>query len=542
MNEPRSNDKTGRPGDGDMRDQLEVLRLMEQYRSQEETPAEPQVPLGRPAEPAPAPEKAAGKPKRSVRQILTGVLYAAIPVAGDPPREILRKIVFLVALLTLIGSCGYIVNDMVIQPTISAGTYGELDNIYHNPQPLTPEEEQYTYPEGIREEFKKLYYANSDICGWFTYTATSSNKWLNINYPVVHTDNNDYYLDHDFYGKKSKNGTLFTDYRCLTGPNGYSRNTIIYGHNMGSGQMFSRLNYLIRNTYNMRSAATFQYNTLYEEQTYKVFAVMVTNTREQEGPIFNYMRTDFSSDADFLQFVAECRARSMYTFADVDVNADDELVMLSTCAPYSKTHVHNSRTVVVARKVREGESASVNTASITENKNCLYPLSYYEEQKLEPHPYYSGEYIITPEGGQTISTASTAPSPSWSLPGGSSSVSRQPGQTAATLPQIPGSSSSALTPGSSSSALAPGGSQTTPRPSGNQTNPPSGQPTTKPTDAGTASPGETTVPTADTTLPAESTSATEPQDTTTPATQPSETEPETSETTAPAPESAESAE
>ncbi len=518
MNEPRVNDKNARPADGDMRDQLEVLRLMEQYRSQEEPQSKPTVPLAPPEEkPTAAPEKKPQKKKRSLRQILTGALYAAIPVAGDPPREIVRKIVFLVALLTLIGSCGYIVNDMVIQPGISANTYGRLDDIYHNGEPLTPEEENYTYPEGIRDEFKKLYYVNSDISGWFTYVATTSNKWLNISYPVVHTDNNDTYLDHDFYGKKSKNGALFTDYRCLTGPDEYSKNTIIYGHNMGSGQMFSRLNYLIKNTYNMRSAATFQYNTIYEEQTYKVFAVMVTNTREQEGPIFNYMRTDFSSDEDFLQFVAECRARSMYNFADVDVRADDELVTLSTCAPYSRTHVHNSRTVVVARKVREGESATVNTAKITENKNCLYPLSYYQEQKLDPHPYYTGEYVITPEGGQTVTTVPTAPTTPNTPIGSSSSA-----QTDRTTPDTP-SSSSALTPGTQSTTASSGGQPShTTKLSGTQ---PATSGNTKPshTTAPPTSPsGDTTAPTAAPTTKPEETKPSE--------TQP--TEPETPETTA----------
>lgn len=525
MNEPRVNDKNARPADGDMRDQLEVLRLMEQYRSQEEPQSKPTVPLAPHEEkPTAVPEKKPQMKKRSLRQILTGALYAAIPVAGDPPREIVRKIVFLVALLTLIGSCGYIVNDMVIQPGISANTYGKLDDIYHNGEPLTPEEENYTYPEGIRDEFKKLYYVNSDISGWFTYVATTSNKWLNISYPVVHTDNNDTYLDHDFYGKKSKNGALFTDYRCLTGPDEYSKNTIIYGHNMGSGQMFSRLNYLIRNTYNMRSAATFQYNTIYEEQTYKVFAVMVTNTREKEGPIFNYMRTDFSSDEDFLQFVAECRARSMYNFADVDVRADDELVTLSTCAPYSRTHVHNSRTVVVARKVREGESATVNTAKITENKNCLYPLSYYQEQKLDPHPYYTGEYVITPEGGQTVTTVPTAPTtPNIpNTPIGSSSSA----QTDRTTPDTP--SSSALTPGAPSSTASSGGqSSNTTKPSGTH---PATSGNTKP-DGTTAPP---TAPSGETTAPS-SAPTTKPEETTPSETPP--TEPETPETTAaPAPE------
>ena len=64
MNEPRVNDKNARPADGDMRDQLEVLRLMEQYRSQEEPQSKPTVPLAPHEEkPTAVPEKKPQKKK-----------------------------------------------------------------------------------------------------------------------------------------------------------------------------------------------------------------------------------------------------------------------------------------------------------------------------------------------------------------------------------------------------------------------------------------------------------------------------------------------
>ncbi|MBQ8752925.1 MAG: class B sortase, partial [Clostridia bacterium] len=219
--------KPGRAGDEDMRNQLEVLRLMEQYR--EDAPEET-VPLVKAA-----PEKKVEpRQKRSVKEVLTGILYAIIPVAGDPPREILRKIIFVAALLTLIGSCGYIVNDMVIQPAIVAGVTDDLKESSENPPELTPEEEAFNYPEGMLDSYKKLYYLNQDLYGWITYTATSSNKWLDISYPVMHAVDNDYYLRKDYYGNYCKTGTLFIDYRNDPSRNGTNKNTIIYGHNSAS--------------------------------------------------------------------------------------------------------------------------------------------------------------------------------------------------------------------------------------------------------------------------------------------------------------------
>ncbi len=50
------------------------------------------------------------------------LLGSVIPKAGDSAMEIVRKCVFMVALLVLIGSVSYLLNDMVIQPGIYENT------------------------------------------------------------------------------------------------------------------------------------------------------------------------------------------------------------------------------------------------------------------------------------------------------------------------------------------------------------------------------------------------------------------------------------
>ncbi len=404
------------PHDDDMKNQMEVLRLSEQYRTNGlDTPASPA-----PQKVAPPDEKQ--RPKGSFGTRCKRLVLSVIPVAGDSNREIVRKVLFIVSLLVLIFSVGYILNENVIAPAIYNAQNEELKEMYNpkDPVDLTEEEEAFTYPEGMSDAFKKLYFLNQDIYGWLNYTATNSDQWLKIDYPVMHAADNDYYLTHDFYRSKSKNGALFMDFRNSSAVDAANKNIIIYGHNMGSGQMFSRLNYLITESlYNIRTAATFSFDTLYEQRQYKVFAVMVTNTKSEDGPIFNYMRTNFASDHDFLQFVAECRARSIYDFNDVTVEANDELIMLSTCSPSSKAHFKDGRTVVVARRVREGEAPTTNTSKIVMNKDCIYPLAYYKNQDLPIHPYYEGDFEITPTGVSTQSTSSTKPTTKPTAPSGS---------------------------------------------------------------------------------------------------------------------------
>ena len=55
------------------------------------------------------------------------------------------------------------------------------------------------------EELKKQ---NSDLIGWIEIPDT------NINYPVVQTDNNDYYVNHNFEKQKSKSGAIFLNKDC----------------------------------------------------------------------------------------------------------------------------------------------------------------------------------------------------------------------------------------------------------------------------------------------------------------------------------------
>ena len=74
---------------------------------------------------------------------------------------------------------------------------------------------------------------NKETVGWIQIKGT------NINYPIVQTKNNDYYLKHDFYKRKSSVGWIFADYR--NNFNILDNNTIIYGHNLINRTMFGEI-------------------------------------------------------------------------------------------------------------------------------------------------------------------------------------------------------------------------------------------------------------------------------------------------------------
>lgn len=95
--------------------------------------------------------------------------------------------------------------------------------------PTEPDEEEQT----ISIDFEQLTAKYPDVVGWLYCEGTP------INYPVMQSDDNDYYLRRLPDGTYNTAGSLFADYRC--GDIGETNNYIIYGHNMKNGTMFSSL-------------------------------------------------------------------------------------------------------------------------------------------------------------------------------------------------------------------------------------------------------------------------------------------------------------
>lgn len=161
---------------------------------------------------------------------------------------------------------------------------------------------------------------NSEFIAWLKIPGTK------VDYPVVLTDRVDYYLDHNFNGKQSKLGTLFslakTDYKTP------GRNIAIYGHhitNTSSGQKMFRplFSYKQKSFYDKHS--TVYLDTLYHCGKYRIFAVI------------NYVNGDwdpstayFANDDTFMDFIRTAQSLSLYD-TGVTVTAADHIITLITC-------------------------------------------------------------------------------------------------------------------------------------------------------------------------------------------------------------------
>ncbi len=312
-------------------------------------------------------------------------LYAVVPIAGDTRREWIRKLAFWMALVVLLCSGYYLVDELWLQPRHAKQithslremyTKGEVPNSWQGDPDVTPVE----FPEGMDEAFEPLYRRNQDVRGWLTFATAGADDLFEgaIDNPVVQAEDNDYYLYRDYLGRRDKAGTLYFDYRNNIREITEEKNTIIYGHNLNSGLMFSKFNRLVGgNVEYARRLHTVSLDTLYGETvTYKVFAVMVIDADATGSAAFNYIATEFS-DQQFSRFVEGIRKRSLYDFGDVSVEKGDQLLTLSTCSNKRDTTLKNGRTVIVARRLRKGEDAAVDSSLTVKNEDVLMPKAWY---------------------------------------------------------------------------------------------------------------------------------------------------------------------
>lgn len=216
---------------------------------------------------------------------------------------------------------------------------------------------------------------NPDTAGWITVGGTS------INNVVVQTDNNDYYLERDFYGNYSQPGTVFADFRCVVNDYDFNQsdNIILYGHNQANGTMFGTLQkYKItkQNTSKFDfylQHPTFTFSNLYEEYTYKIIALFVVEVEPEQtrdGVIFdyqNYIRFG-SKEKTYEEFMQNVTERSQI-ITGVDVQEGDKFMTLSTCS----NEFEPSRFVVIGRRVRDGESPEVDTSVAALNPDAKEP-------------------------------------------------------------------------------------------------------------------------------------------------------------------------
>ena len=190
---------------------------------------------------------------------------------------------------------------------------GEKEEQQAPPKSYTPG----TYYTNYSRVITDLLAINKDTVGWIKINNTR------MDYPVVQASDNSYYLNRDFKQKRNSMGWIFMDYR--NNSKELDKNTIIYGHNIKGGIMFGGVTSIFSNYYLSNEDNNYiTFNTQDKNMRWKIFSMYKINETS------DYIRTEFSSDEDYMNFINMIQSRSQYRF-DVAVQPTDKIITLSTC-------------------------------------------------------------------------------------------------------------------------------------------------------------------------------------------------------------------
>ena len=148
-------------------------------------------------------------------------------------------------------------------------------------------------------------------------------KNTEISYPVVQHSDNNYYLNHDIYKRKTYVGWIFFDYRNNTKT--FDDNNIIYGHSMLNGMMFGTLKKTLNASWR-KNKDNLIINLTKADGDYKfeIFSIYKVNYTT------DYLKVNFDSKEDKEEFIKLIRGRSNFK-SKAEVTADDTILTLSTC-------------------------------------------------------------------------------------------------------------------------------------------------------------------------------------------------------------------
>ena len=171
--------------------------------------------------------------------------------------------------------------------------------------------------DAIRQEVV----AEQDFRGWLYFPV------LDISYPVVQGEDNDYYLKHSFEGESVNAGCIFMD--CGASADWSDRNTFVFGHNMRDESMFGAFKNLLKGTASCEENPYFYIYTEDKVYIYEIFSYYETKSTSDRF-------ATFTSDASYDDYVQWATEHSLYA-SDADLSDRGNIVSLSTCYGSSGT-------------------------------------------------------------------------------------------------------------------------------------------------------------------------------------------------------------
>lgn len=188
----------------------------------------------------------------------------------------------------------------------------------------------------IDVDFSSLMAINKETIAFIQVNNT------NVNYPVVKTKDNTYYLKHSFDMKKNLAGWIFMDYR--NNEDNLDDNTVIYGHSRLDGTLFGSLRNVLSNGWQKnKDNYVINLSTIKDNLLFQIFSIYTINKESY------YMMTNFENENEKQEWLDTMKKRNIAPIkTDVDIN--DKILTLSTCK-----NSKGERIVVQAKLIKKQE-------------------------------------------------------------------------------------------------------------------------------------------------------------------------------------------
>lgn len=222
------------------------------------------------------------------------------------------------------------------------------------------------YPDNYQIQFEQEWMLNKDFKGYLTLEGTA----LSTN--VVQGTDNIFYRDHGFDGTAGTQ-IAFLDYRVnIETP---STQTLIYLPHANNHAKYGEL-VKFKNLEYYKDHPVISFNSLHKNAKYKVFAVALFPSGYDGIPYQTCMETN--DKKQLVTLVQQALDHSILEIP-VDVRDTDELLtVMSEDLSLVDENGKYARIAVFARKIRNGESESVNTQKAVVKPNKYMPQSWYD--------------------------------------------------------------------------------------------------------------------------------------------------------------------
>lgn len=183
---------------------------------------------------------------------------------------------------------------------------------------------EYAYYNNYRV-YNQAQREKDDSDGIFEYLEDKDFDWITvsdtaIDYPLVQSEDNEYYLTHDYLGNFDIAGSIWYDasdepYNGLL--------TVIYGHSMRSGSMFNNLHYFQKDHKRFKDSMLTIYSKDGNFTNYKSLGYMVYT-----GEDTDYRKIDDMSTEDAIEYLEE---ECDFYINDIEYSEDSHIIALVTC-------------------------------------------------------------------------------------------------------------------------------------------------------------------------------------------------------------------